>query len=194
VNHRRRLLDAPRTIAVLLALTLTACGAAGDTVETDAPAPTAGDGAATGQPDATAPPSVTDSQPSADIDACALVTQDEVESIVGMAVGAPEPEDAPPPFFGCRYEDDEILPVVTVGIIASESTDDAVSLFEFGADQYPAVEGLGDRAYRSQPIDEITVLAGRYELSVGLYFVSEDDDAEFEMAREIAELVLSRLP
>jgi hypothetical protein len=194
VHHHRRLLDAPRTIAVLLALTLTACGAAGDPVDTDSTTPTPGNGAATGQPDATAPPSVTDGPSSADIDACALVTQDEVESIVGMPVGAPEPEDAPPPFFSCRYEDDEILPVVKVSIIASESADDAVSLFELGADQYPAVEGLGDRAYRSQPIDEITVLAGRYELSVGLYFVSEDDDAEFEMAREIAELVLPRLP
>lgn len=63
-----------------------------------------------------------------------------------------------------------------------------------GAEQYEEVEGIGDRAIRSQPINDISVLSDRYEISVGLYLVSEDDDTEFEMAREIAALVVDRLP
>jgi hypothetical protein len=38
------------------------------------------------------------------------------------------------------------------------------------------------------------VLAGRYELSVGLYFVSDDDEAELAMASELAAVALDRLP
>jgi hypothetical protein len=42
--------------------------------------------------------------------------------------------------------------------------------------------------------NDMTVLAGRYELSVGLYFVSEDDAAGFETAREFAQVIVGRLP
>ena len=71
--------------------------------------------------------------------------------------------------------------------------DEARSFFEFGSEQFEAVEGIGDAAYRSE-IHEITVLHDRYEIDVTLYFVSEDDDEEFEMARELAEMMIDRLP
>lgn len=143
----------------------------------------------------TGPPSAAvDAGAGGAIDACALLTKDEVEAVIGMPVGSPQPEESPPPFSGCRYEEDGLTQIVSIGVVAWNDVDEAEASFEFGADQYAAVEGLGDRAYNSQPIDDVTVLAGRYELSVGLYFVSDDDEAELEMARELAATALDRLP
>jgi hypothetical protein len=133
-----------------------------------------------------------------EIDVCALLTQAEVEAAIGQTAGPGAPEESFAEFGlgggACRFEADDITPVVTVSVLAWSNEEDADASFSFGEDQYPPVEGIGDRAYRSQPIDEISVLVGRYELSVGLYFVSEDDDEEFEMSRQLAELVISRLP
>lgn len=129
-----------------------------------------------------------------DIDVCALVPGGEVEAVIGMPVGPAQRDDFEDLFYGCRYEEEALTQVVTLGVIAYEDAEEAEDSFEFGADQYPAVDGIGDRAYNSQPIDDITVLAGRYEVSVGLYFVADDDDTEHAMARELATLLLDRLP
>ena len=51
--------------------------------------------------------------------------------------------------------------------------------------------GFGDRAYRS-PIYDITVLKGRYEVSVDISH--KGADADFEKAKEVTPEVLSRLP
>jgi hypothetical protein len=129
-----------------------------------------------------------------EIDVCALLTNEEVEAVIGMPVGAAQPEESEAPFFGCRYEEDGLSQVVSVGVIMWADAQEAEASFEFGADQYPAVEGVGERAYNSQPIDDISVLAGRYEVSIGLYFVSDDDEAELEMASELAVVIVGRLP
>jgi hypothetical protein len=141
-----------------------------------------------------APTAAADAGAVGEIDVCALLTKEEVEAVIGMPAGAPQPEESPAPFFGCRYEEDGLSQIVTIGVLAWSDAEEAERSFEFGADQYPAIEGLGDRAYNSQPIDEVSVLAGRYELSVGLYFVSEDDAAELAMALELAATALDRLP
>lgn len=133
------------------------------------------------------------------VDVCAMITQAEVESIVGQPVGPATPEDEEDYTSfgigggGCRFEAEGVTPVVTVSVLAWADEAEGESAFSLLEGQYDPVDGLGDSAYRTQPIDEISVLAGRYELSVGLYFVDEDDDAEFEMARRIAELVLPHL-
>ena len=129
-----------------------------------------------------------------ELDVCALVSQEEVESVIGMPAGAAQAEEPSPPFFGCRFEDDALTQVVTVGVISWDDEETAESSFDFGAEDYPAVEGIGDRAYNAQPVNDITVLAGRYELSVGLYFISDDDEVELAMARDLAALALDRLP
>ena len=135
----------------------------------------------------------------ADLDVCTLLTHDEVEAAIGQTAGPPafiamDESFASAGLGGgdCRFEADNITPVVSVSILAWADEEAAASSFDFGTD-YPAVEGPGDRAKRVQPIGDISVLVGRYELSVDLYFVSEDDDEEFEMARSLAELVVSRL-
>ena len=129
-----------------------------------------------------------------EIDVCALLTKEEVEAVIGMPAGSAQPEESAAPYFGCRYEEDGISQMVSIGLFAWGDAEEAEASFEFGADQYPAVEGIGDRAYDSQPIDDVNVLVGRYELSVGLYFVSDDDEAELAMASELAALALGRLP
>jgi hypothetical protein len=189
-------------VAAALLVAASACGGddAGDTpvVET-----TDADGAATATTDTEtattdadgSETTVASGSPAGDeIDVCALVTEEEVEAIIGMAAGPAQPEESAPPFFGCRYEEEGLSQTVTIGLLAWNDADEAESSFDFGADQYPAVEGIGDRAYNSQPIDDLSVLAGRYELSVGLYFVSDDDEAELAMAIELAQLALDRLP
>jgi hypothetical protein len=129
-----------------------------------------------------------------EIDVCALLTKEEVEAVIGMPAGAAQPEESAAPYFGCRYEEDGLSQIVSIGVLAWGDAEEAETSFEFGADQYPAIEGIGDRAYNSQPIDDVSVLSGRYELSVGLYFVSDDDEAELAMASELAAVALDRLP
>lgn len=124
-----------------------------------------------------------------EIDICALVTQQDVEAAIGMPAGPAQP-DSMPPFFGCRYELE--TDIVTVGVWVWDDADAAEASFEMVADQYPAVEGVGDRAYNS-PIDDLTVLSGRYEISVGL-FLSLDDADELAMASDVAALLIERLP
>ena len=53
------------------------------------------------------------------------------------------------------------------------------------------MEGIGDRAYDSRPIGDITVLKGKYELSID---VSASGQDEFEVAKELAAKAVDRLP
>jgi len=188
------------TLLSLILVFATACGGSSDD-NAEATSPPAGqpsDVSPTSESSAGEGTSSSNGDEPEAFDLCALISREDVENIVGVTVGPGMSEEPAGGggilFLGCRYEDDAITPVVTVGIIVSLNESDAEDLFEFGADQYPAVEGIGDRAYNSQPIDDITVLSGSYEISVGLYFVSEDDAAELEMARELAQLVIDRLP
>src|SRR5690606_18873532 len=105
-----------------------------------------------------------------DIDVCALIPREDVEAVVGAPVGAAAREDLPPFFFGCRYEEDGITSTISLGTLVHENEDNAESSFDIGAENYEAVEGIGDRAYNAQPIQDITVLYGNYEVSVGIYF------------------------
>ena len=57
---------------------------------------------------------------------------------------------------------------------------------------YPEIDGLGERAYDSRPIGGVNVLQGRYELSVDVS--AERSDADFDMAAGLAERAVDRLP
>jgi len=187
----RRVTGSIRIGALLALAVIAGCAANGDGSLTTPATP---DATVEASARAATPEPTTAAGAPAEIDVCALLSQAEVEGIASVPIGAAAAEDPLPPFFGCRYEDPDITPVITVGILAWDSPSDAESSFGFGADQHRAVDGIGDRAYRSQPIDDITVLQGRYEVSVGLYFVSEDEDTDFEVARQLAEIVIGRLP
>ena len=155
---------------------------------------------ATGTTGATGPSAATGAAAEEEIDVCALVSQAEVEGILGQSVGAPNytsmgTAGAASGLGGgdCTFQATGITPVVSINVLAWSDEDDAESSFDlFGIDE--EVEGIGDKAVNTQPVGDISVLQGRYELSVDLYFVNDDEDADFEMARQIAELAVSRLP
>ncbi len=167
--------------AVLLLIAIAGCGAPEGTDTGNAgntPAPESAPPAAT-EP-AAEPPS---------LDPCSLVSQAEVEQILGISVASPAPSVEPVEgvtYFSCSSDD------VHVSVQAWNTPTAASSMFEFGT-EYPAVEGLGERARNTQPLGEIEVLVGRYVVSVDL-FTSLDREAELQAATEIARLVLTRLP
>ena len=212
MSDRNRL----RRIAVglagaFLAASLIACGGEDDGSEdglTAATVTSAPPGASTDTPDSTAgstgPGSeATPAESSAgavDLDVCSLLTQEEVEAAIGQPAGAPAFTPLGEAFAAqglgggdCRFEADGITPVVALTVLIWRDAETARSSFEFGSSSQ-AVEGIGDGARSTQPIGEISVLSGHYEVSLDIYFASEDDDAEFEMARELVEIAVSRLP
>jgi hypothetical protein len=123
---------------------------------------------------------------------CGLVSSDEISQIIGQPAGGAKPEQPYPPLFSCRYEDETITPAVQVSIAAWDDETMAVESFDI-ADKYPRVTGIGDRAYNSQPFGDLTVLHGRYEVSVDVAFLSESRDVDFDAATQIARIVLTRL-
>jgi len=193
VRLRSRYLWLSAAAAMLL---FAACSGGDDSTTPGAGSPTAGATKAAGATSTAAPTSAATKETSdgGALDICALIPQKDVETAVGAPVGAAKPDPSPPPFFGCRYEQDGITSVITISVIVHDDADDAKASFEVGADQYPAVEDIGDRAYNSQPIDDITVLDGRYEIAVGIYFGSDDNAAELKSAKDLAALVIERLP
>ncbi|HET7087862.1 MAG TPA: hypothetical protein VFL17_04365 [Anaerolineae bacterium] len=126
------------------------------------------------------------------VDTCALVIQEEAEAALGKPVGEPQRADTPP-VYTCTYEADGFD---NVGIIVVEYDDEqqAADAFQMAIDinDYEESSGIGERAYRSLIID-ITVLTGRYELSIDVSD-SSDQEAQFQKARDLAEKALARMP
>lgn len=126
------------------------------------------------------------------INTCELVTQDEAEGALGASVGEGTRQDIPP-FYGCSYETDS-FDQLSVSVVVFPSSDDAEAAYELVIDMndYPTIDGLGDRAYDTQPIGDVTVQKGKYELSVDI--LTEDDEADFAAAKDLAKTALGRLP
>ena len=132
-------------------------------------------------------------EPSAgEIDPCALVTKEEAEAIVGESLGDPL-VTITELLATCLYSTLD-FDSVYVGVLIYDSEDNAEGGFEVALDinDYPEVEGIGDRAYDSRPLGDITVLKGKYELSVDVSV--EDTDADFETAKDVAAKAVDRLP
>ena len=135
-----------------------------------------------------------------ELDVCSLVTQAEVEDILGQTVGDPTftsmgAAGAAGGLHGgdCRFEATGITAVVSISVLIWSDEDDAESSFSlYNLDN--EIDGLGVQAVSTQPVGDIAVLQGRYELSVDLYFVNDDEETDLDMARQIAELAVSRLP
>jgi len=179
---------------------LAACG--GDDESTATPGGTrtaAATAAATGTRTAAAPASpratqaatATAQASTGEIDPCALVTKAEAEAIVGESLGEPA-VTITKMLAGCLYSTPD-FDSVNVDVLTSDSEDDAKSLFQMAIDinDYPEIEGIGDRAYDSRPIGDITVLKGKYELSIDVSTGGEDD---FEVAKDLAAKAVDRLP
>jgi len=194
----------PRSLGALAALfllalcglfLLAACGGGDEEESTASPSGSktpAATQAPAGTPAAGATKTATAAaQASGDIDPCALVTKAEVEAIVGESLGEPLVMNTEL-LVSCLYSTSQ-LEGVSVDVLTYEDEDQAKSGFELALDinDYPEVEGIGDRAYDSRPIGDITVLKGKYELSID---VSASGQDEFEVAKELAAKAVDRLP
>lgn len=184
------------TLSMLL-FGLAACG--GDD-ESEEPAATTqatpAEAGPTDEPEVVAEPEATEVQEgdesSAGVDACALVTKEEAEAVLGASVGEPTQEDVPP-ISACSYETPD-FDTVSVSVLTYDDADQAEEGFQMAIDinDYPEVSGLGDRAYDSRPIFDVTVQKGRYEVDVDVSL--EGDEADFETAKELAATAVDRLP
>jgi hypothetical protein len=127
------------------------------------------------------------------INACALVTKEEAEAAVGSPVGDPVEDDYPPQY-GCKYSTSS-LDQVSIDLIVYDDAQQANDAFQMEIDinSYEEVSGIGDRALRPSPIMDITVIKGKYEMSVDVLNDS-DDEVQYEKAKELAIIALGRLP
>ena len=126
---------------------------------------------------------------SPDIDPSALVTDAEIEQIIGYAITPREPSIDTTngvTFLSCSSDD------VHVNVEVWDLAADATEMFELGT-EHPEIPGIGDRARNTQPLGEISILSGRYVLSVDLYGKLDGAD-ELRAATEIARIVVGRLP
>ncbi len=159
---------------LLIGFGLSACGS-GDDAET----PTAS---------AAQPPAAAREVPQ--LEPCALVSQAEIEAIVGLPVAAMTPETSAPAsglqYYGCRSDD------VHINIEAWSTMENARASFEFGGD-YPAIDDFGLPARTTQPLGELDVLAGQFVVTVDL-FTNQDQAAQLEAAKQLARLIIERLP
>lgn len=129
-------------------------------------------------------------EPSAPIDACALLTRDEANGVLGAATREPIRGDTPP-VNSCAYRTEK-FDVVSVSVITYADNAEAQNAHQTAIDinNYPEITGLGDRAYNAQPISDVTVLVGRYQLGVDV----SGPENDLEIARELAETAIGRLP
>ncbi len=181
---------APLLLIGALTVTLSACG--GDnggesaTPGGTATAPSGGGSASSPTTDTGAPTG------GETINACDLLTQEEVAAVLGSQPREGERSDSPP-FYFCTFET-EGFEQLDLSVVVFPSADDARVLYEEALDtnDYPEIEGLGDRAYDSRPIGDVTAQKGKFE--VGVDILTEDDEADFQAAIELAGKALDRLP
>jgi hypothetical protein len=127
-----------------------------------------------------------------DIDPCALVTKEEAEAIIGESLDEPV-VTITELLVSCLYSTPD-FDSVNVDVLIYDDEDQAEGGFELALDinDYPEIEGIGERAYDSRPIGDITVLEGKYELSVDVSV--GDGEADFETAKDVAAKAVGRLP
>jgi hypothetical protein len=174
-------------------MAVAACsGDSDDDDATGAATPTPPAAAAT-EPAAESPTS--DAPASVELDACELVTQDEVETAIGTAVVAGEPEQAAN-LYTCSYSDPEapIFGLAGVAVFVADNEDDAREIYDLAksnAAEVQEVTGVGEEAYWDAILNTMQVVEGRYELSID---VSSDIEDQLAAATAIAQTTLGRLP
>ena len=136
-----------------------------------------------------------------DIDPCALVTKEEVETAVGASVLEPQREDFAN-LFTCSYNDPDtpIVRTVSVNVIVAEQEDqarDSYEMFKDLAADAEAVAGIGDEAFWDSIVKgldvRLEVLKGKYDISIKIDLSPDGGDA-LAIAKELAAKLLGRLP
>jgi len=161
------------------------------------------------RPGDSAPAATADSTQAAEapVDACALLTQAEVETATGRSVLAPQGEqvanlstcafgDPGAPVLDGRATSQTVSLSVFVGRAgdyyagAVAQARDAYQMGRDNAASVEAVSGLGDDAYWDRILRTLNVLSGKYELEVEV----ASEAGGVEVARNLALRALPRLP
>jgi hypothetical protein len=153
-----------------------------------------GDGAPPPKPaPSAAAPTLPMGRPSAGVslDACQLLTRQEVEAALGKPVGEPVSEGAKETA-SCRWTTTSGPEGATISVIVHDAPAEARAAFDTAVKDhgYKKVSGLGEGAY-SSPMYEVTVLARKYELAVDVSLLA---DEPAPAARKLAGQAVARLP
>jgi hypothetical protein len=181
----------------MLLFGLAACGGdSGSEKPAVVASPQATGAPSTAEPEATAESGPTeepqDGETATGVNPCDLVTKGEAETALGASVGEPKVEDTPP-VSACTYETAN-FETVQVVLTTFEDAGQAQDAFQSAIDinGYEEISGIGDRAYNAQPIFDISVLKGKYDVSIDLAL--PDDQDEMAVAEDLARTAVDRLP
>jgi len=185
-------------LAVVLALFAAACSGSGE--DNSLSATTSGRASSSGSsPDdgtedvdesADAPGASEPGEGGSPVDACSLLTLDEIGEIMGGVPSQGEVEGSPAPFYGCRWDGGSFA--VGVSVISWSSTEEARDSFDLFLGDVTEVDGVGDAAL-SNILTDLAFITGSYEVTIDV-LVDADDATEAAMAKEFALLVIPRLP
>ena len=185
-------------LAVVLALFAVACGGSeeNDSVSTTTSGPVSSDGSsvddqtedAVGSADAAG--ALESGEGGSPVDACSLLTVEEIGEVVGTVPSEGAAEASPAPFYGCRWDSESSA--VSVSVISWSSTEEARDSFDLFLGDVTEVDGVGDAAL-SNILTDLAFITGSYEVTIDV-LVDADDATEAAMAKEFALLVIPRLP
>lgn len=125
------------------------------------------------------------------LDACQLLTRQEVEAALGKPVGEGAPESMPQ-LAACHWAARSAPDSARVAVTVYDGAAQARAAFEMAVkiNGYRTVRGVGEDAYAS-PMYDLTVLSGRYELAVDVSLLA---DEPAPAARRLAQQAVARLP
>lgn len=129
------------------------------------------------------------------INACELISDDEVEDILGVPV-SPGEATYLGQFSDCGWKDDENFTYELSISVLQAGRDSAEVLYNLnlGSD-YEDVDGFGDDAHWNPDSSFFEILVDDYNLTISFFEFGGENQAErLEQAKEVAELALDRLP
>jgi hypothetical protein len=190
--------------AALVVALLAACGGGDDddnpsttaqpTTTGTATATNAGnDATATEEPDdeetATATPDDGGNGGDGELNACELLTNEEIEAVVGTGVADGEAIDADP-LHNCRWADEGYF--VDLSVIFTDPVQAADYYEGTGGETEEEIDGIGEKA--KYTIDaEIVILEGSYTVAMSVYSITFAESA-LEPSKDLASKVVDRLP
>lgn len=186
---------APLTAVAVVLLFVAACGGGDDGNGDQAASPTATGG---GDGNDGGPTSPGDGNGGGggdgivgDVDACALVTTDEVSAALGETV-AEGIGTSQSPFATCTWEAESgnFIDVM----VYSASRDEVEAYFEISREDFEEIDGIGEAAYwAGSPFLQIEVLQGTYDVAISVGVYEPDFDAR-RVAIDLAGKAIDRIP
>lgn len=133
---------------------------------------------------------------SALLDACVLLTKDDVQSAIGKPVKSVKEDADSATATSCGYKDAATQSYRLVSLVIYPSTNaQAKGVHESTRTKnrpQVAVANLGDDAYWDMSLGTLDVLKGKY--SIGLFVAGDAANDQVAAARSMASKLLSRLP